>query len=66
MKENLLMYIEELKKHESSKNKNTKILNGGKFELYSKNFRGYGESFEVDDKKDLYAQKITYYLKVEK
>ena len=46
--------------------KNTKIINGGKFELYSKDFRGYGENFEVDNKKDLYAQKITYYLKVEK
>ena len=46
--------------------KNTRILNGGKFKLFAKDFRGYGESFQVDDKKDLYAQNIKYFLKVEK
>jgi len=45
-------------------NKKTKILKGGTFKLLSDDFKGEGESFEVDDKKDLYARKITYYLKV--
>ncbi len=44
-------------------NKNTNTLHGKKFELYSKNFEGFGESFEIDNKKNLNAQKITYYLK---
>jgi hypothetical protein len=46
--------------------KETKILNGGKFELFAKDFKGDGENFQVDDKKDLYAQNIKYFLKVEK
>ena len=46
--------------------KETKILNGGKFKLFAQDFKGYGENFQVDDKKDLYAQNIKYFLKVEK
>ena len=46
--------------------KETKILNGGKFKLFAKDFKGYGSSFQVDEKKDLYAQNIKYLLKVEK
>jgi hypothetical protein len=46
--------------------KETNILNGGKFKLFAKNFKGYGSSFQVDEKKDLYAQNIKYLLKVEK
>jgi hypothetical protein len=46
--------------------KNSKMLNGDKFELYSKNFKGYGKSFKIDENKNLYANNITYYLKVEK
>jgi lipopolysaccharide export LptBFGC system permease protein LptF len=46
--------------------KTTKILNGGQFTLLAKNFKGYGESFQVDEKKDLFAQNIKYFLKVEK
>ncbi|AZV46896.1 hypothetical protein C3L23_06310 [Nautilia sp. PV-1] len=47
-------------------NKITKLLSGGKVKLYSKDFRGYGKSFKMDDKKNLYAKNIIYYLKVEK
>jgi hypothetical protein len=47
-------------------NKMTKILSGNDFKLFSKNFKGYGKSFKVDDKRNLYAENITYYLKVEK
>jgi len=46
--------------------KHTKILEGGKFEIYSTDFKGRGNSFEIDNKKDLYAQNIIYYLKVKK
>ena len=46
--------------------KETKILTGGKFKLFAKDFKGYGSSFQVDEKKDLYAQNIKYLLKVEK
>jgi len=47
-------------------NKKTDVLKGGKFELYSKNFKGYGNEFTVDNKKNISANDITYYLKVEK
>ncbi|GAB6073837.1 hypothetical protein [Nautilia lithotrophica] len=47
-------------------NKKTDILKGGKFQLFAKDFRGYGNEFFVDDNKNLYAKNITYYLKVEK
>jgi len=56
----------ELKTKKAIYNKDTKILNGGKFELYSQDFRGFGGSFKIDNKKDLYAENITYYIKVEK
>ncbi|WP_456479640.1 hypothetical protein [Nautilia sp.] len=46
--------------------KNRKILKGGQFRLYSKDYRGVGSSFVVNSKKDLYARDITYYLKVGK
>jgi len=47
-------------------NKKTDILKGGKFKLFAKDFRGYGKEFFVDSKRNLSAQNITYYLKVEK
>ena len=46
--------------------KETKILDGGEFVLNTENIRGYGKAFEIDNNKNLYAQKITYYIKVDK
>jgi hypothetical protein len=46
--------------------KDTKRLTGGKFQVFSKDFKGYGKNFRLNDKKDLYARNITYYLKVNK
>jgi len=45
--------------------KTTKELKGEKFRLKSKDFRGEGKKFRVEDK-NLYAEGITYFLKVEK
>jgi len=56
----------ELKTVHAVYNQKSKILRGGQFKVFSKNFRGYGKKFKVDDKQDIYSQNITYYIKVEK
>ncbi|WP_457564741.1 hypothetical protein [Caminibacter sp.] len=47
-------------------NDKTKILNGEKFKFYGKTFRGYGNKFKVDEKNNIYADNIEYFLKVKK
>jgi len=44
--------------------KKEKILKGGKFNFSSLDARGKGNSFIVDKDKNIFAEKITYYLKV--
>jgi len=56
----------ELNTTQAQYDKETGVLDGGEFELYSKDFRGYGKNFEVDRNKNLFAQNITYFLKVDK
>ena len=46
--------------------KETKILSGEKFKLFAKDFKGFGENFEIDNNHNIYAQNIIYYLKVKK
>ncbi len=47
-------------------NDKTKILNGGKFKIFGKTFRGFGKKFKVDAEKNIYADNIKYFLKVNK
>ncbi len=56
----------ELRTNIARYNKITKNLNGGKFRLFSKELRGYGDTFKINEKKDLFAENIIYYLKVDK
>jgi len=44
--------------------KKEKILKGGKFNFYSLDARGKGNSFIVDKDKNIFAENITYYIKV--
>ena len=44
--------------------KNAKILKGGEFKFYSSDARGIGKRFTVDKDKNIFAENITYYLKV--
>ena len=43
--------------------KNKKLLEGGKFKLYSTNFKGFGNEFLLDKNKKIIAKNIIYYLK---
>ena len=45
--------------------KEIKILEGNKFIFLSNDFKGKGKSFQIDSKKDIYAQFIKFNLKVE-
>ena len=47
-------------------NTKNKILKGNKFVLLSKDYRGYGSNFKVDQHKNIDATNITYYIKVKK
>jgi hypothetical protein len=40
------------------------LIKGGGFKIYGKSFSGFGKSFEVDKKNNVYADKIEYVLKV--
>jgi hypothetical protein len=55
-----------LKTKTATYNKQTKILNGGVFQIYAKEIKGYGNSFRIDNNKNLFAQNITYFIKVKK
>jgi len=47
-------------------NQDKKTLKGGKFKLFSSNYKGYGKSFFVDENKNIYANDIKYFIKVDK
>ena len=54
----------ELNTKEAVYDKKNDLLKGGKFQLFAKNFRGFGNKFFVDSNRNLFAENITYYLKV--
>lgn len=45
---------------------NTGLLSGDKFAFTSRSFKGFGVKFDIDKNKTIKADKITYFLKVEK
>jgi len=47
-------------------NQETKVLNGSKFKIFSTSYKGFGDSFMVDNEKNVFATNIKYFLKVEK
>jgi len=45
-------------------NRQTTVLEGGRFKMVSESYIGFGDSFLVDKEKNVYAKNIDYFLKV--